>query len=92
MTYTPQFKSALASKARYEKEVSLASAALANFPKLPNGLVPDGVKASAAYQDAKRFYDHCFGELRRFNGVFLRKHKAEYGRYMNEQRKELQHA
>lgn len=41
------------------------------------GLTPDAVKASAAYQDAKRRFDWDFDNLRKFNAWYVKAFKRE---------------
>jgi hypothetical protein len=53
------------------QEYKAAGDAMQVFPKLPNGLTPDAVKATAEWQQAKRKCDAAFAALREFN----RKHK-----------------
>jgi hypothetical protein len=74
------YEQALAVQAQLESAVSRASAALAIFPRLPNGLTPDHVKASPEYRAAKLQYDTAFGKLRTFNASFVKSFRAELRR------------
>ncbi len=64
-------------KAELESAVASSSMVLQTFPKLPNGLTPDGVKALPAFSRAKDAYTVSAAQLRTFNAWFLKTFKRE---------------
>jgi hypothetical protein len=55
-----------------ESDVATASKRLRDFPKGPMGLVPDEIKASAEWREAKSAYNTAFAKLRAFNSGVMR--------------------
>lgn len=66
------FESELAKQAALEADVALTGEALKSFPRLPNGLVPDEVRSTSQYREAKSKFDAAFTRLRNFNQVFVK--------------------
>lgn len=64
-------------KACAESRVQAAGMALKKFSRLPNSLTPDHVKTSQDYRQSKTEFNLAFSELRAFNGIFLKRFKAE---------------
>lgn len=64
-------------KEQLEAEVARRSTVLQSFPVGPMNLVPDHIKASQTFQDAKAAYNAAFNNLRAFNASFVRIYKKE---------------
>lgn len=72
------FEKALATKEILEINVKLTSTLLKAFPKSENGMTPDDVKMTEAFQVAKKNHNKAHYELRKFNKAFLNNFKDEY--------------
>lgn len=57
--------------------VDETNAILQKFPKSPNGMTPDDVKASPAFKTASQNFDRAFGALRKFNGTYTKRFADE---------------
>jgi hypothetical protein len=73
LTYENAKADAEAARARSRS----AGDALNAFPKLPNGLTPDEVKATPEWQAAKRNYDNAFNAERAANSVVVKNFPKE---------------
>lgn len=54
-----------------------AGKALDSFPRVAMNLIPDHIKATQEYRDAKSAFDVAFYEQRRFNAWFVKAFKRE---------------
>ena len=64
----------------FEAQMKAASVALRAVPGVGSGamgLTPDSVKASTAYQNAKRRFEWDFDNLRKFNAWYVKTFKTE---------------
>lgn len=61
-----------ATRDRLEAECREAGQKLKAFPKLDNGLTPDGIKATPEWKTAKLTHDNAFCALRSFNQRFAK--------------------
>lgn len=78
--HTMTFEQATQMRDIFEAQMKQASAALRAVPGVGTGtmgLTPDNVKASAAYQDAKRRFEWDFANLRKFNAWYVKTFKIE---------------
>lgn len=66
---------ALKMKEHLELKVKAANECLRTYPRLSNGLVPDFIRETASYKQAKKNMDKAFKELQDFNKVFVKKFK-----------------
>lgn len=82
------FEQAKVEEARVEKEMDEAQAAISAFPRGPTGLTPDAVKATPAWQAAKRRVDKAFAQLRAFNAVFVKRFAKELRAERNKRARE----
>ena len=71
------YPEALALRNQIETRVSALGAVLRAFPSRPNGLTPDDVKATPAWQTARALHDSAFAELRAFNARFVKMYAEE---------------
>ena len=72
------YEQAKAKKKALELANKAASEALNVFPKTSMGLIPDSVKATKEYQEAKEKSVKAFAELQAFNMFFVKTFKKEY--------------
>jgi hypothetical protein len=82
------FPSALAEQARLEHEVVAAEDYLRPFPKLPNGLTPDHVRALPEWRAGKARLDKAFRALQKYNSTFT-KHFTKELRAMRDERRRV---
>ncbi len=73
MNYTQ----AKAERDRLEALHKEASRTLDQFPRLPNGLHTDDVKATPEYQQARQRSARAFANLQAFNAQFVKTYKKE---------------
>lgn len=52
---------------QYDDQLNFWSDKLNSFPKLPNGLIPDDVKSTPEYKNARKMYDFYFKLYRELN-------------------------
>src|ERR1700722_6479050 len=71
------FEQAVAYRDTVSRDVAALSEALGAFPKLPNGLTPDKVKASPEYRMAKVAFDAMFRALREVNSALVAAYPKE---------------
>lgn len=73
------YKDAKAYKQELEEKNDTASKQLNQLSvKNSMGLVPEHVRSSAEWKEAKKKYEVTFSELRIFNDWFLKTYKKEY--------------
>lgn len=65
--YPALFGSTFAPRSATEKRWLAASQALKSFPRLPNGMTPDAVKASPEWKAAQAEYTEAFAAYRAEN-------------------------
>lgn len=64
-------------RSMHHDAVQETSAALMNYPRLPNGLTPDSVKFSPEFKTAKAAFNSAFAASRAFHGTYNKKFKKE---------------
>jgi hypothetical protein len=69
-----------AARSALEAEYASACEAMRVFPRMPNGLTPDSVKALPEYRSAKDARDKAFAALRAFNKTNKPTRKPRYAR------------
>lgn len=72
-----QYQIAKTARDVIETNYNKACDAMKQFPKLPNGLIPDEVRATDAYRVAKRDLDRTFSLLREYNAHFCKQFPKE---------------
>jgi len=83
------FHLALTTKTLLEQETDACSKllnALAAGHKNAVGLVPDHIRLSPSYRDAKAAYDAAFKAQRAFNQQFMKRYKKEYAAHVKARR------
>lgn len=60
-----------------DADVRETETVLRRFPRSKMGLVPDDVRTSVTYRNAKMDFDRAFARLRNFNTWFTKKFKHE---------------
>ncbi len=63
---------ALQIKTAAEARMSAASAVMKSFPRLPNGLTPDHIKATLGWKVAKSESEQAFANLRKINAFYVK--------------------
>ena len=83
------FPQALCMSKGLNDDYDVASKAMEVFPRGEFGLIPDDVKATLEFKDARFAYDAAFENLRNFNGVYTKQYKVELAEIRKEKRAKI---
>lgn len=77
IAHTAQFDAEYAKQQALYAELTFASKMLTRFPRGLMGMVPDDVKATPEFKQARAEYERIFQTVRRFNARFTKEYKRE---------------